>query len=356
MVWDPAIPATNADLLSAPVRDNFGALDTALMAALATLANGQVLTKAAGPVLAGVATGTNGHVLTLTAGSPGWAAAPGFANPMSAIGDLIIGSTAGAPARLAIGTAGFVLTSVAGSPAWQSGLSNPMTSIGDLIRGGTSGAPTRMAAVATGAVLASAGVNTAPTWNTAPSLTSLTLSGLTQGSVLFASASGVLAQDNANFFFDDTNNNLRLFGGGVGTSGVGVLALGPSTAPTASPVDTVQLFTQDTNSEAGSRSLAIRTERGGLFELATDAGGASTFHLLNPGGTARSYLYTASTSGGVGTGTAQDFVVWVQDVERARWTASAGFTLSVAGVASRLVSTGPPDSHSPGWRYLLIAN
>ena len=35
----------------------------------------------------------------------------------------------------------------------------------------------------------------------------------TQGSVLFAGASGVLAQDNANFFFDDTNNRL-----GIGTA------------------------------------------------------------------------------------------------------------------------------------------
>src|SRR4029434_6188423 len=70
MAWNPAIPATNADLLSAPVRDNFGALDTALMAALATLANGQVLTKAAGPILAGVPTGTDGHVLTLSARAP----------------------------------------------------------------------------------------------------------------------------------------------------------------------------------------------------------------------------------------------------------------------------------------------
>lgn len=35
----------------------------------------------------------------------------------------------------------------------------------------------------------------------------------TQGSILFAGASGVLAQDNANFFFDDTNNRL-----GIGTN------------------------------------------------------------------------------------------------------------------------------------------
>ena len=40
-----------------------------------------------------------------------------------------------------------------------------------------------------------------------------TITGATQGSVFFAGAAGVLAQDNANLFFDDSNNRL-----GVGTS------------------------------------------------------------------------------------------------------------------------------------------
>ena len=45
-----------------------------------------------------------------------------------------------------------------------------------------------------------------------------TISGATQGSVLFAGASGVLAQDNANLFFDDSTNRL-----GVGTNNPSVL-------------------------------------------------------------------------------------------------------------------------------------
>ena len=40
-----------------------------------------------------------------------------------------------------------------------------------------------------------------------------TITGATQGSVLFAGAAGVLAQDNTNFFWDDTNNRL-----GIGTN------------------------------------------------------------------------------------------------------------------------------------------
>ena len=39
-----------------------------------------------------------------------------------------------------------------------------------------------------------------------PTFTGLTLSGLTQGSVLFAGASGVLSQDNSNLFWNDSNN------------------------------------------------------------------------------------------------------------------------------------------------------
>ncbi|KKL93956.1 hypothetical protein LCGC14_1869530, partial [marine sediment metagenome] len=46
-----------------------------------------------------------------------------------------------------------------------------------------------------------------------PTLTGLTLSGLTEGSVLFAGASGIISQDNSNFFWDDTNNRL-----GIGTA------------------------------------------------------------------------------------------------------------------------------------------
>lgn len=46
-----------------------------------------------------------------------------------------------------------------------------------------------------------------------PTFVNLTLSAYTQGSVLFAGAAGALAQDNANLFFDDTNNRL-----GIGTA------------------------------------------------------------------------------------------------------------------------------------------
>jgi hypothetical protein len=43
-----------------------------------------------------------------------------------------------------------------------------------------------------------------------PTFAGLTVSGLTSGSIVFAGTSGVLSQDNTNFFWDDTNNRLGL--------------------------------------------------------------------------------------------------------------------------------------------------
>ena len=76
MVWDPTAPASGASLQSAPVRANFAALDTSVMAPLTALSNGAVLTKAGG-VVGGVAPATNGQVLTLVSGAPAWQAPGG---------------------------------------------------------------------------------------------------------------------------------------------------------------------------------------------------------------------------------------------------------------------------------------
>ncbi|KVG33877.1 hypothetical protein [Burkholderia diffusa] len=63
-------------------------------------------------------------------------ASGGFTNPMSAVGDMIIGGMAGAATRLAAGSAGQVLTMVSGSPAWAAasgGTSAPATANMDLV-------------------------------------------------------------------------------------------------------------------------------------------------------------------------------------------------------------------------------
>lgn len=53
---------------------------------------------------------------------------PSFVNPMTSVGDLIIGGTAGAPDRLGVGSNGDVLTVVSGEPTWvASSSSTPVT-------------------------------------------------------------------------------------------------------------------------------------------------------------------------------------------------------------------------------------
>lgn len=104
--------------------------------------------------------------------------APGFANPMTAKGDLIGGGASGTPTRVpASGSNGLVLTAdntqTAGL-AWAAALVNPMTTKGDLIAGGASGTPTRLSVGADGNVLAANsgsadGVSwEAPPWMTNP--------------------------------------------------------------------------------------------------------------------------------------------------------------------------------------------
>jgi hypothetical protein len=91
---------------------------------------------------------------------------------------MLIGGAAGVPSRLAVGTNGYVLTMVSGAPTWSAssggGFANPMTAVGDLIVGGTAGAPTTYAAGASGLVLTSNGAGVAPTWQAAAGGGSLT--------------------------------------------------------------------------------------------------------------------------------------------------------------------------------------
>lgn len=69
---------------------------------ITTYATGDLLYASATNTLGKITVGGNGQVLTVSGGVPSWQNSPaGFANPMTAIGDLIVGSTGGAAARLA---------------------------------------------------------------------------------------------------------------------------------------------------------------------------------------------------------------------------------------------------------------
>ena len=93
--------------------------DARVLAYLRTIltTNGDLLTVASN-TLARIGLGSSGQVLTVSGGAAVWAAPTGFANPMSAQGDLIIGGVSGAPTRLARGTNGQILSVSGSTLAW----------------------------------------------------------------------------------------------------------------------------------------------------------------------------------------------------------------------------------------------
>ncbi len=74
-----------------------------------------------------------------------------LSNPMTTPGDLIVGASAGTPARVALGASGYYLQSSGGTVTWSN--PNPLTSPGDIYIGGTAGAPSRLAIGASGSSL-----------------------------------------------------------------------------------------------------------------------------------------------------------------------------------------------------------
>lgn len=111
-----------------------------------------------------------------------------------------------------ITTLGMVTTgtwnaSVVGAPYGGTGQSS--YTVGDLLYASTTSALSKLAASTNGYVLTSNGAGTAPSWQAAAgggmSIGGTVTSG-TEGSILFLGPSGILAQDNNNLFWDDTNN------------------------------------------------------------------------------------------------------------------------------------------------------
>jgi len=107
-------------------------------------------------------------------------------------------------------------------PATDGGTGQTSYAVGDLLYADTTTSLAKLADVVTGNVLLSGGVTTAPVWGQVGLTTHVTgtlpvgnggtgtATQFTQGSVLFAGASGVYSQDNAEFFWDATNHYLGL--------------------------------------------------------------------------------------------------------------------------------------------------
>mgnify|MGYP007100057888 FL=1 len=113
----------------------------------------------------------------------------------------------------------------------------------------------------------------------------------TAGSILFAGASGVLAQDNSNFFYDDTNNRL------------GLLTSAPTHSLTLASTSTgIALYNtadQTTNYERLVTSVSTN-----IFNILTQYGGSAASRQLNIGLAGTAGNSTPSRYLGIGGGSA----------------------------------------------------
>lgn len=219
--------------------------------------------------------------------------AAGMANPMTGVGDVIVGAASGAPARLGVGTTNQVLTVVGGTPSWQTpasgGMANPMTSPEDLIKGGSAGLPTRVAVGTNGQVLT-----------------------VTSGALGWATPTAYLTQATA-----DT-----LYANVAGDTMTGDLALPNLTATgDVSPAGRLTI----TGTTTGAAASVYRTAIDGLVVRGA-AGSSNALYFLNaagqvafytPAGTQNLYvggfstwqLNTTPLAGGIGKSAADGLVV-----------------------------------------------
>jgi hypothetical protein len=164
------------------------------------------------------AAGTTGQVLLAnTSGAPTWGAIPTTA-AVTSFQTSLNGLTPSTATTGAVTLAGTL-----GATSGGTGLTTYTT--GDIVYASATNTLNKLADVATGNALISGGVGVAPSYGKIGLTTHVsgtlpvanggtgTSTAFTTGSVVFAGASGTYTQDNANFFWDDTNNRL-----GIGTT------------------------------------------------------------------------------------------------------------------------------------------
>lgn len=100
------------------------------------------------------------------------------------------------------------------------------------------------------------GMNQGVATTDSPSFVNATLSGKTAGSILFAGAGGAITQDNANFFYDDTNDRI---GKGTASPDSGVHILG-------STLEKVRLHQEITDNLSVAHNLR-RNQSGGSYNI-----------------------------------------------------------------------------------------
>jgi hypothetical protein len=133
-----------------------------------------------------------------------------------------------------------------------------------------------------------------------PTFTGLTLSGLTQGSVLFAGSGGLVSEDNARLYWDDSNNRL-----GVGTTTPsttlavdGTVGITGATSITGR-VD-IDVTTTTSNQKALDSALILDTSGG---DIAVGVAARSIAYISGGNGITNNVLAHQATAQHAGSGT-----------------------------------------------------
>lgn len=168
----------------------------------------------------------------------------------------------------------------------------------------------------------------------------------TQGSIIFASGSGVYTQDNANFFWDDTNHFLGL-GTASPTATIQVTNTQPASVATATGSTGVSLLNIQ-NATGGDTTIATTGTGGGggNINITTGVGGQSLSALVSSTGGQGGQFNLASGAGGIasvnGTGS-----------NTGGRGGQAVFSGGVGGAATGLTSGANTGGSGGGYRIAL---
>jgi hypothetical protein len=231
-------------------------------------------TAAARTAIAAAASGANSDITSLTGLTTPLSVPQGGtgAATLTANG-VVLGNGASALSTTAVGTTGQVLVgNTGGAPSWAT-----LTGIGvTSFSAGTTGLTPSTATTGVITLAGTLGVANGGTGTT---------TAFTAGSVVFAGASGVYSQDNANFFWDNTNDRL-----GIGTATPGsLLELAADGGPT--------LNMRRTGSDNGNGIIRSLGNSGTVNAAITFGGGLSNLMSFDVNGSERMRI---DSSGNVG--------------------------------------------------------
>lgn len=189
-----------------------------------------------------------------------------------------------------------------------------------------------------------------------------TITGATAGSVFFAGAAGILAQDNTNLFFDDALNQLQLAAGDVAnpslrigpTPGNGLLTTGNNLIVTTAGAESMQIFA-GAFSLGVSRDIGMARNAAGVIRVSDGSTGIAallTSRLITVDADGRAVAATESLAVFTNEGAAAldvftlptavaglQYTFVVQDADGIQVQAAAGDTIRIAGAVSSVAGT-----------------